>query len=137
MTYAPASSMTLAAAATVAAWLLGCGASETTPTTTGGGGGGAGAQCPHDACGLHGTREACCADGACSWHHGRGHANHGVGPCVSRDRICVVADEVVRTCPETMSCLREGAWQDTEDDCTLPEPGAPVSLLDRGICACD
>jgi hypothetical protein len=73
---------------------------------------------------------------SCAWQHKTGHLLHGVAPCVQRDRICVVAGEEVRKCPDGQTCMRQGAYQDTADDCTLPEPGM-TSLLDRGICVCE
>ena len=89
-----------------------------------------------DPCTVHDTHPACCAEAGCSWHHNTGHSLDGVPPCVSAERICVVAGQDVRMCPAGQTCLREGAFQDTADDCVLPQPGM-ISLLDRGICVCE
>ena len=100
------------------------------------GGQGGAPDCLMDPCERHADRLSCCADPACGWHHNTGHLNHGMPPCVSRERVCVVAGREVRECPSGTSCLLEGVFQDTENDCTLP-PDMQISLLDRGICMCD
>ena len=99
--------------------------------------GGSGGQCLVDRCEAYADRETCCADRACGWHHNTGHQSHaGVPPCVSSERVCMVAGREVRRCPEGTTCLGDTAFQDTEDDCTLP-PRGQISLLDRGICVCE
>ena len=120
---------------------LACGACEdgSRPAPAGDGGGGAGggeSLCPSDPCENHTTHDACCADPACGWHEGTGHVIHGIAPCVSHERVCVVHGEEVRVCADNMTCVEQGTGQDTENDCTLP-PGGSVSLLGRGICACE
>jgi hypothetical protein len=112
-------------------------ASPPGPADDGGeGAGGSGSPCPSDPCENHATHEACCADPACGWHQDTGHVLHGIAPCVSHERVCVVAEQEVRACAATMTCVVQGVGQDTENDCTLP-PGGSVSLLGRGICACE
>jgi hypothetical protein len=99
-----------------------------------GGEGGAGAGHPIDPCEAYPDRESCCADPSCGWHHNTGHSLwYDVEPCVDRDRVCEVAGEKVRDCPEGMICHVDGGWE-TEDDCAALPPRDMINLLGRGIC---
>jgi hypothetical protein len=87
-----------------------------------------------DYCEDHADRATCCADFSCGWHHQIGHSLwYDVAPCIARERVCEVAGEKIRDCPEGMICHVDGGWS-TADDCTTLPPEDEINVFGRGIC---